>query len=99
MRIRVYPRVVFLPVTDPRAKLSARTRARGRELPPESAPVGSGIRGYPRPRAKLPSLVLTWLITTDVNGWENTLIVHALVFFLPGKGTGTEKADSTTRSI
>jgi hypothetical protein len=35
----------------------ARIRARGWKYPPESVPVGSGIRGYPHPRAGLPSLV------------------------------------------
>jgi hypothetical protein len=53
-----YIRGLTLPsVSCLRADFLARIRARGRIYLPISSPVGSGIRRYPNPRVKLPSLL------------------------------------------
>jgi hypothetical protein len=49
----------FLPVVCPRVIIFTHIHTRGRELMPIPLPVGSGIRGYPRPRVELPSLAGT----------------------------------------
>jgi hypothetical protein len=43
----------------PAGKDSNPLAARGRILLPVPVPVGSGIRGYPRPRAELPSQLVS----------------------------------------
>jgi hypothetical protein len=47
----------FISANYPRVRSVVRILTRGRDFLPVSMPIGYGTRGYPRPRAELPSLV------------------------------------------
>jgi hypothetical protein len=46
----------FISANYPRVRSVARILTRGRDFLPVSMPIGYGTRGYPCPRAELPSL-------------------------------------------